>query len=139
MKTIQDLIKDYPDGWPTYNRFEAFWYPNIDGWRFFDVGYKPLSGAYQVATREQYEKALAESKQEWTHEDQGKRCRLLADKSDSYGVIPVQYEDGYYHVTYESLLIPLNKPKLTKAQAWDKVDGGMSAEEVKEKFDVSDS
>lgn len=95
-------------------------------------------------SKEEFEKAYAESKKEWTHKtSEGDMCRLLVAEPDSNGNVVIVNEDGLYKRRHSHSITKI-KTKITKAQAWDYVsskdaDVCISVDDVKELYEVVDS
>ena len=97
--------------------------------------------SYIICTREQFEAYVKEqeSKQEgekWTHETIiGSKCIIQKEKPDARGMVLVLLDNGNYHLHSESSLKPI-KPKLTKAEAWDKIHLMQNVSILTDKYDI---
>lgn len=104
----------------TWRKKGYFWLA-MDGWKedFFSTEWTV------VATRPTEKKKTVADKQEgekWTHyTEKGYKCKISLSEPDSYGSIVILSEHNVYIRCYPEDINPI-KPKLTKAEAWDKVE-----------------
>lgn len=108
--------------------------------QFSDAG-KGVSKHYQViCTRAEFEAYAKEQEGEkWTHTYMDGNCLIACNEQDMDGWICILREDSGYDVVNPAKVKPI-KPKLTKAEAWDKLmQNKMNSAEVntlKQQYDI---
>ena len=90
------------------------------------------------ATRENLEKIAKDAQEEkWTHVTSIGKCRVLIDTPDEHGYVVIEMENDGYSLIPSQSLKPI-KPRITKAQAWDKyATEGLDPDWICGKYDIT--
>lgn len=125
-KTVADAVKAFGGEWSFSDCYKELWMCNP---KAKDGATCQLTDDHKlICTREQFEACAAKKGEKWTHTygHAGYKCKVISVNGEHSWILT---ENGDKLTEYTSSLKPI-KPKLTKAQAWDKMKslsrGGIS-------------
>lgn len=155
-KTVADAVAEHKGKWPFSHSIVMMWYSPKHGHFFaFGEGYDFCEGEYQVCTRAEFEAYVKEQEskitmddinehistgeqegEKWTHTLDGRKCKIIINKPDVDEDIVVLCKEGDYQIIGHEVLKPI-KPKLTKAEAWDKlIQSGINPLNITDEYEV---
>lgn len=166
-KTVEDVVEHYNVVWPGDSDFVCLWDTRNECFVFWLDTYEPVSGFYEICTKEQFEACVA-AKREITMNDINESIKTGEDDCppltqsllDEAEIEPkwthigmrnqkcvilaqiaskawIKYDDGRECVKPIADLKPI-KPTITKAEAWDMICQGLGEDEIRDTYTITD-
>lgn len=115
VKTVEDAVEAFPDGWENPEYDCIAYNPSSNTFEYYVHTFEINRNWYHVCTRAEFEACAAKKVEKWTHVTSLGKCRVLIDTPDEHGYVVIEGEGNGYSLVPPRSLKPI-KPTISRKE-----------------------